>query len=531
VSAEDAGRNPVPEGDPEYMPYDSDSRPEGSNGSGRVPSARCIAAVIRCWMAGLPVIAALVGCSPPEGSLGSTNTVLLISIDTLRADALSSYGNPRPTTPHLDALARDGVRFTAAIAPSPWTIPSHASILTGFEPGVVRATEKRPVAEALTTLPELLRDRGFATGAVVNFQYLDRKHGFAQGFDEFEFVRGKRAAPRTIGIAADFLRRHRGRPQFFFLHRYDVHGPYDHPAPYAARYVGRAETQSDGNIPFLERVHYADYLTGPKKVPSIAYLRAKYDGGVAKVDAQLGRLFETLKRLKLYDEMLIVVTADHGEAFFEHRVWVGHGLFLYEPELHIPLIVKPPTKLGIAGAVVEDPVSLVDILPTILEVTGHPYPGGIQGTSLLARLRDPQPAVGEDGDEDLGTAPAVFGRSSNLGGMRFVRTRRWKYIEAARTSPANLYRDHLRPDAQIVPLLNERILFGPQLYDLAEDPGEMRNLATARPDQVEKLQQRLRDRETQNLRRRAAFIGDTVPDEIELTREEREQLRAMGYAE
>jgi choline-sulfatase len=185
--------------------------------------------------------------------------VVLVSIDTLRADALSSYGNPRVTTPQIDRLAERGVRFTSAVAPSPWTLPSHASMLTALEPGVVTLTERDQLPETAVTLAERLREAGFATGAVVNFQFLTEKYGMAQGFEEFAHVRPRTSAPRLVGRAIDFLERHRGRDQFFFLHLYDVHAPYTQPHPWTHRFSEGLGIAPDQAIPFLQQLRFAEF--------------------------------------------------------------------------------------------------------------------------------------------------------------------------------------------------------------------------------------------------------------------------------
>jgi arylsulfatase len=473
--------------------------------------------------AALIVASCVVACGTADESAAPGRTVLLVSIDTLRADALSIYGNPRPTSPHLDGLARDGVRFTTAVAPSPWTIPSHAALLTSLQPDAVGAGLKQPLPAGVTTLAEWLGERGFTTAAVVNFQYLDRDHGFDQGFQEFTLHRDRSDAPGVVARGRRFLERNRAQDVFLFLHLFDVHGPYDAPKPFGTRFTAAADKRPDGHLPFLRRIRYHDHLE-LEEVPNVAYLRARYEGGVARVDEALGDLFEDLRRLGLYDDALIVVTSDHGEAFFEHGVWVGHGLFLYENELRIPLILKLPREHGMAGLVSRALVSLVDVVPTILDALGLAAPAGIQGRSLL-------PVVRHAADVAKNAMPhAVFGTSSNLD-ARFVRTPRWKYIQRASVRYPRLFRKHLRPDPDAIPVLRERIRLDEQLYDLARDPDEMRNLIHERPEVAERLRRRLEENIARDDALRAGLAASGPVSELELTDEESRELRALGYAE
>ncbi len=481
--------------------------------------SRAHAARVRACLWALLLLAS---CAPPEPT---GRAVVLVSIDTLRADALSSYGNPRATTPRLDRLAEHGVRFTSAIAPSPWTLPSHASMLTALEPGVVTVAALDPLPETVVTVAERLREAGFATGAVVNFEFLTEKFGMAQGFEEFAHIRRRTRAPRLVDKAIGFLRRHRGRDQFFFLHLYDMHAPYTQPAPWSHRFTEGLDVAPDGAIPFLRQLRFHEQLR-LGELPNLTWLRARYESGAARVDAELGRLFDALRELSLFDDALLIVTSDHGEAFFERGVFVGHGLFLYDTELRIPLIAKFPGN-ELAGRVVSRLVGLVDVTPTILDVMGAPQTPEPQGTSLLRIAR-------EDGevpvDDDPATAPAVFGVSSNLG-QRFVRTPQWKFMEAARQPLEVLLDKRLKAKPKAEPLLRERISLGEQLYDLENDPGETRNLVEQRPRVAAALRQRLQANTVRNAARRVRLKPPDRDGQVELTEAEEALLRRLGYLE
>ena len=178
-----------------------------------------------CFLAAL----GLSSCAEPSGP---PSTVILISIDTLRADGLSSYGNPRAVSPNLDQLAREGVRFSQCVATAPWTIPSHASMLTGLYPAALDVGARQPLPEDVLTLAESLAQRGFRTAALINAGYLDRKFGFDQGFQEFHFLTPRKDVDENVDQALEFLRQHRDAPKFLFLHLFDVHAPYRPPAPF-----------------------------------------------------------------------------------------------------------------------------------------------------------------------------------------------------------------------------------------------------------------------------------------------------------
>jgi arylsulfatase A-like enzyme len=461
-------------------------------------------------------------CAPPEPS---GRAVVLVSIDTLRADALSSYGNPRATTPQLDRLAKRGVRFTSAIAPSPWTLPSHASMLTALEPGVVTVDALDPLPETAVTVAERLRAAGFATGAVVNFKFLTEDYGMAQGFEEFAHVHPPKSAPRLVDTAIDFLGRHRGRDQFFFLHLFDLHAPYTQPPPWTHRFTEGLDIAPDEAIPFLRQLHFHKHMK-LEEVPNLTWLRARYEAGAARVDAELGRLFDALRELSLFDDALLIVTSDHGEAFFERGVFVGHGLFLYDTELWVPLIVKFPGD-ELAGRAVSRLVSLVDVTPTILHVVGVTETPEPQGTSLLRIAREDGEVPVED---DPATAPAVFGLSANLG-QRFVRTQQWKFIGAGREPLERLLHKRLKVKPKAEPLLRERISLGEQLYDLENDPGETRNLVDERPGVASALRQRLDVNTVQNAGRHVRLKPPGPDGQVHLTEEEEALLRRLGYLE
>jgi hypothetical protein len=321
------------------------------------------------------------------------DNVVLISIDSLRADHLGSYGYPRATSPTLDALAAQGVRFSHAVSATSWTLPSHMSMLTGRYPlahGVLEDTDRLP--DGIPTLAESLQGAGISTGGIVSMQFVGSSYGFGRGFDyyddhtipaknEVDALRDE-PAPKVEELALRFLGDHQQRRFFLFLHFWDVHYDYVPPPPY--------DTMFDPT--YRGSVTGENFLDNPavyKGMPAadLAHLLALYDGEIRWVDDHIAHIVAALDALGLADRTAIIVTADHGDEFFEHG-FKGHRRTLYDEVVHVPLIMRIP---GQASAVVDTPVSLVDLMPTILELTGVPAPAGLDGTSVMA-------AVGRDGD-------------------------------------------------------------------------------------------------------------------------------------
>ena len=285
--------------------------------------------------------------------------VVIITIDTLRADHLGCYGDASIQTPHIDQLAREGVRFAHAYTPVPITLPAHAALMTGEFPlanGMHDFSGNKLSAQS-ATLAKTLRDHGYATAAFVGSAVLDSRFGLNQGFDtyfdHFEFGHREevnldaveRRGDQVTDEALEWLRRNPTRPIFLWVHFYDPHAPYNPPEPYATRY------RDD-----------------------------PYDGEIAFSDAQVGRLVMFLRQRGLYERSLIILVSDHGEGLGEHGEKT-HGFFLYNSTLHVPLIVKMPAA---APRVVEDEVSLVDVMPTVLQMLAIPIPSSVQGRSLLS---------------------------------------------------------------------------------------------------------------------------------------------------
>jgi arylsulfatase A-like enzyme len=487
-----------------------------------------------CWWAN-PVLEDCATCGASRdfsysqgkatGLTASPRLVVLISIDTLRADALGCYGNRRISTPNLDALAKDGVRFAHAIAQDSWTIPSHASLLASLYPTVSGAKQETPLPDGAVTLAEALGAQGFVSVGIVNTRHLSRKMGFGQGFQEFHEPFLEKGASTTVTMALDAVRRFKGKPLFLFVHLFDVHGPYRSPAADVTP-ATMGFGLVDGDMRLIRMTHAHDYLQ-PDTYQSVSQMHAAYESGVPPVDAELGRFFTELKRMGLYDDALLVVVSDHGESFFEHGVHVGHGLFAYDDEVAVPMIFKFPQGLG-AGRVIQSIAQLVDVLPTILDALGLPPLATAQGHSLLARVTDDaEEPAGENG---LG-GPAAYGNISNTGYTDFVRTARWKYIEPLVFDAGGLVSANLQAEPGVAAQLLDRIITGPQLYDLEADPGEQRNVADAYPTILDALRKMAAAQRERDDGHRMRFHLDVTQRKVKLTDAEREVLRRLGYGQ
>ncbi len=396
----------------------------------------------------------------------SPPSVILISIDTCRADHLGSYGYPRPTTPQLDRFAKEAVRFTHAVSSVPLTLPSHCSMLTGTTPlqhGVHDNYGYR-LAEADLTVAEILRDAGCQTAAIVGSFVLGSRFGLAQGFqlydDQMDSGRkgpvqsNERPAGEVTRRALEWLATAPKEPFFLFVHYFDPHTPYAPPEPFATQFRD-----------------------------------SPYSGEIAYVDAEVGKLFARLRELHLYENSLIIVTGDHGEALGEHGE-SGHGYFIYQSTLHVPLLIKTPGQS--APRQVDELVGLIDIAPTILGQLGHAAPAAMTGRDLIKSLAAGAPAAGGARDFYCESLTATkYGCAPLLGLMRGS----LKYIQTSR----------------------------PELYDLSGDPAEQTNVIAERPAPAKDLKAAL-----DSLLASAAEGGAKSRDG-ELSEEVRERLQSLGY--
>ena len=382
--------------------------------------------------------------------------VLLISIDSLRADHLGSYGYERDTSPVLDKLAQEGTRFDTAIAPSSWTLPSHMTLFTGQHPAVHGVRFKEQVlSESVPTVTEILKDQGYETGGFVGGPFLHRLYGYDRGFDVYDdqlaavgHLRSHEGitSPQLIQKLLDWLQSRRsilGAPPFFaFLHLWDVHYDFIPPPPYDEMFNPDYEGPVDGtNMP-----EAAIGLAGE----DLNHLVALYDGEIRFTDHALGGLFAALREMGLFDSTLIIVTADHGESFMEHGTF-GHSKEIFDESIRVPLIFHLPERVA-AGRVVEEQVRLMDIAPTIASlVTGSAGTVGMPPDS-------PQQALDLSPWLDVGKEPQEPPLT-----LAFPEAR-WNIVRGVRTDNGKLIRNAMQPKKV-------------QVFDLAQDPAESASVA------------------------------------------------------
>ena len=429
----------------------------------------CFKCTFFSWF--LMFCAPLTFAAPPSSQHQPRPNVLLITVDTVRADHVGCYGYKNIQTPTIDALARDGILYEHAIAQVPLTWPSHTAIMTGtypFQNGVQDFTGQ-PLDPKFQTLAQALKRNGYATGAVVSSFVLDRTWGLARGFDFYDDAFSakqfetrdlglvERRAAESVDHAVKWLKRaNSAKPFFLWLHLYDPHSPYDPPAPFAVQY---------------------------KSHP--------YDGEIAYADAQLGRLISWLKASGRYQKTLIIFVSDHGESLGEHGER-EHGFFLYDATTRVPLIVKLPGSLG-RGIRMAAPAETVDIGPSVLGELGIRDNIGkqFQGESL--------PLSSNSGDSDRAAYSETFYPFSSFGWspLHSLQSQRYEYIEAPT----------------------------PELYDLQADPGEKRNIAGSQTAVAAVMKQALSARMAKK-NVEASSAGSSAQ---QLTPDAIEKLRALGY--
>jgi arylsulfatase A-like enzyme len=405
--------------------------------------------------------------------------VLVITIDTLRADHLGCYGYARPTSPRIDAFAAGGVLFEKVFCQSPETLPSHTSIFTGLHPRTHKAiSHESRVDKKVTTLAELLAGRGYTTGAIVSSHVLDAKYGLDQGFASYTAIHYavperkreemyRREQDPTTDEALRWLADNAKNKFFLWVHWFHPHRAYNPPPRYremfAAGYTGpAAEDQNDWAMKV-----WKERLALPEA--DLAYMRGLYDGEIAFTDAQVGRVIDALDSLGLAGNTIVVITSDHGEILYEHEYYFGHDIALYDECTMVPLVVKIPA-LGDVRHRVTGLVQSVDILPTVLEAVGLECPSEVEGKSLVSLMRS-------GGADRAASGSGGAGGSSSTTEYAFSETfpfpEKCPPRHAVRTETAKLiWREE--PSGEMVR----------EYYDLAADPGEKRNLwpgATSAP--------------------------------------------------
>lgn len=396
--------------------------------------------------------------------------VILITLDTTRADRMGFLGSPLGLTPNLDALARQASVFSRAYAHVPLTTPSHATILTGTYPQFNHLGDLgTALASDLPYLPAVLHQHGYETAAFVGSQVLDPKSaaapGFDRGFDTYDagfhsrregedrYASEERRAATVVDHALNWLKTGRRKPVFLWVHLYDPHDPYDPPEPFKSKYAA-----------------------------------TPYDGEIAYVDSELGTFFAGLKAAGLYDSSVIAVVADHGEAFGEHGE-ESHGFFLYDETVHVPLLIKLPVGRTV-NARISARVGLVDVAPTLLRAAGVEAPSQMQGKSLIPSMSGDKTGVDRSAFAETDYPQRAFGWSW----LRSLRAGKYLYIDAPRR----------------------------ELYDESADPKALHNLAEASPALADTLQAQLDE-----FRRKTS--AGSVSAQTGISPEQAEKLQALGY--
>ena len=465
----------------------------------------------------LVAIACLVAGSGCRKASETRPNIILMVVDTLRADYLGSYGFQGPISPNLDRLASESVVFERCFSQSPWTKPSIASLFTSLYPqvhGVVDFDSNYPdrPGEALrtrtgvlpdraVTLAEALRDGGYRTAAFVSNIWLLNKFGYGQGFELYHDhpaeARMTRADVLTDATRVWLALRASEEPYFLYLHFMDVHAPYVvTPKKDYDRLISKVEAAGEKRrltqqgLPFVRRPRIENrprWATDEMR-RSVAYWQARYASGVQVLDRRLGSFLDFLRQEGHLEDSLLIVTSDHGEQLFEHGGW-SHGETLYDHQLHTPLIVRLPGGRG-GGRRIGDIAELVDLMPTLLSVARVPAPAGLQGRDLSALLYGWQAETPE----------ATFATATNRApAMHSVRTAEHKYIVDLDTGDAFL-------------------------ADLAASPNEQHNVFTEQPKLAARLHRRLQRHLETSLANGALDVETgTVSDD------QRAQLEALGY--
>ncbi|MBI2896819.1 MAG: sulfatase [Deltaproteobacteria bacterium] len=438
--------------------------------------------------------------SPRSGATKAKNVVVLLE-DTTRADALSPWNkSTRVRTPALDRFSQEGIVFERAAAQESWTKPSVASVLTSLYPETHQAkTFDARVPQSVQLVSEIFREAGYRTCAMIANGYVSDRFGFDQGWDLYRnFIRDNLPthAQKTFGDSLQWIEQNKDRPFFIYIQTIDPHVPYDPPDEFLRLYDAAPYSGT------VDQRRTADQLTDFKSKRlqfdprDRERLRALYDGELSYHDKWFGHFLDRLRQLDLLSNTVIVYTSDHGEEFFDHGS-VGHGHTLYQELLHVPLVVRFPGAIQ-GGQRVADPVELVDIVPTVLEMTGHEVHQEAEGRSLVPYLR---------GGRAEGP-PVAF--SEFLEDRRSVTARGWKMV----------FRGG-----------------GTTLFDLGSDPGETRDASDAAPIALRYLRIMLGQfLGSPNKRTWWAATAEGAGARFEQERVEvddttREQLRALGYAQ
>ena len=463
---------------------------------------------------GVQVFAGACSLSPPR-----PQSVVLIVIDTLRQDHLGVYGYLRPTSPNIDQMAVGAAVFDRAVSASTWTLPAFGSMFTGHllaRHGAGVMVRDRELLEAasdsaaggleqrlrllqdtakhgerrftvldskLPTLAGVLRDQGYATGAVVNNAFLDPRFGLARGFEFYQYRQGRaeRSAEDTVEMALEWVKEKAGQPIFLLVHFMDVHMPYRPPESVSGRFTGGYEEKLDPELP---RVRAVRRRIARGDEVARGFYTATYDEEIAYVDDQLAALFAGLQQQGYWDDTLMILTSDHGEALFEHGRW-EHGGSVFSEVVRIPFVVRGP---GVRRGRNPAPISLTDLMPTVLDALGVELEDEMYGTSMWPSVTGAPPP-----ERDLLIEGTLYGAEQKA-------IVRWPYKMIYQTNPKATL-----------------------LFDLERDPNELVDLSRLEPELLQQLRDSLGNILLSAVRARSTTRGAELDPAI------MENLRALGY--
>jgi arylsulfatase A-like enzyme len=440
------------------------------------------------WPVVLLGLALLTSCSPTPKDDATLPNIILITIDALRADHLSCYGYPFPTSPHMDGLAKKSIVFDYAFCTLPKTSASLASLMTGLHPFVHKTGPSMDTLKAeFITLAEALKMRGYFNIAVVDNSNLSPKFGFGQGFDEYIGVYNKRkdkkeSTPFITRTILDFLENNKKAPFFLWAHYIETHTPYLPPDEYVeARPPGRRIKDIKKKI--LVNID----IWNPAPDPDEGYVVSLYDGAIKYIDSEIEKISSAFFDHGYRENTIFILTSDHGEELGEHNLFFDHGPLTFSSSTRVPLIMFVP---GERGRRVKQPVSLMDIYPTVLEKVGLVPPYEIQGENMFIRSKD-----------------------------------RFLFIPGlVDTFSVVQERYHLvKVDGR---LAEELGLENEYFFDLIKDPVEKTNMASKRKDRQALMEEKYREFFHRHGYLRRPKDAAEKPD---LSKEEVERLKALGY--
>lgn len=438
-----------------------------------------------------------------------TRNVILISLDTLRADHLSCYGYERETSPNIDLLAKDSALFLNTFASSPWTLPSHVSLMTSLDcinHKVYHGDQK--INPEIKTLADFLRSAGYLNVAFTGGGYVSGIFGFNKGFDSYQ-VRGDVNAPGAVGIVAEaalnWIEEHKDRNFFLFLHTYQIHTPYSSPAPYNELFLDKNANLKEADMGKLRLNHEYRYKPLPESLRQ--NIIALYDAEIRYTDEALIKpLLDLLKNLQLYDNTMILLTSDHGEEFYEHKSW-EHNHSLYNETIKVPLIIKFFQSKH-AGQRIHKYTRLTDPMPTILdELKINHSKNYMDGESVLTLLTGR-----EKGEERIFLAELA----SDAGDCRIP-----KKVAMNQGKNKLISNEEFPPEFlsyfKIPPHEGEKL----EIYNLENDSEEERNVVTQNSTLTRELLNFFKINYIESLK--------IIPQKTKINKEIQEQLRALGY--